>query len=355
MRHRHNPWLNLPTHSALVSVPPTAPTHSLHATITNPPHSSPTSPLLIWITGAGAPAILYTALRHHLTTTLPSVRTLFYDRAGYDRSTRDPSPGAKQILAAHSARDLWDLLDAIGVLNGPLILAAHSYGGIIAREFLQLVLNHGNRQRANPPNSMERRTQVVSIAGLLLFDTATELMLEMFPRIPSAELTVVSEGVDLPALTHLIEESGLTDAEGRQIVEATERTRAAAADEDTHGSGRLLAERRQLDGRVMREGCLVVVGTNLARDYRVMYEEGCRLGNGTEDERRRAREFVKTVALFQMQVGRVQLDLRAEEADTRYVFLHDVGHDAPLRIRRADYVGEQVRWILGRMKEQAHR
>jgi len=334
MRRKHNPWLESPNHTALVPIPESCPTHSLHAHITGPPRVNPEQPMLVWITGAGGPSALYVALQRHLTDSL-NIRCLFYDRAGYDRSTRDSSPDKKRILATDSAKDLWDLLEA-SKIKGSIILAAHSFGGIIAREFLQLVID---RDDDNSPK----------IAGILLFDCATELMLQLFPRIPSKELMVIAEDVDFEGITNLIEESGLTDEEVQYIMEALDRTIPAARDEDTHASGRLLAEKGQLDRRVMTDGSLVVVGTNMASDYKLLYDEGLKLGNGTKEERKLAKDFIETFGLYQKQIGRAQLDLRLSNGKTRYVFLDEIGHDAPLRIKRADYVGEHVRWMLDQL------
>jgi pimeloyl-ACP methyl ester carboxylesterase len=336
MRHRHNPWLSSPSHSALVPIPSAHPTHSLFAHTTGPPRTSPGEPLLIWFTGAGGPAAIYIALQRQLRRSL-NIRCLFYDRAGYDRSTRDPAPAKKSLLARDAALDLWELLDALKI-RGRLILAAHSFGGIVAREFLGLVLD---RCAESGPD-----VNRLSIAGVLLFDCATEMMLQLFPRIPPREAEVMGKGVDFERITHLIEESGLTERELAYLGEARERTKEAAGDEDTHASARILAERYQLDRGVLKEGALVVVGTNFARDFELLYEEGLKLGNGTEEERRVAREFGETLKLFQRQLGRAQLDLASGDCRTRYVFLEDVGHDAPLRIRRRDYVGEFVGWIL---------
>lgn len=157
---------------------------------------------------------------------------------------------------------------------------------------------------------------------------------------------VMAEGVDFEVITNLIEESGLTDGEVRYVLEAKDRTKSAAEDEDTHASGRLLAAKRHLDRRAMADGSLVVVGTNRASDYKLLYDEGLHRGNGTQEERKLAKDFCEAFALFQKQIGRTQLDLRLRNNKNRYVFLEDVGHDAPLRIRRADYVSDHVRWII---------
>lgn len=118
---------------------------------------------MIFITGAGGASAIHVKLQQRLT---PYIRCLFYDRAGYDRSTLPPldSENGDKIVADDTARDLTNLLAATG-LEPPYLLVAHSFGGIIARTFLA----HHND---NP----------TTIAGMLLFDTATELMLRLSSR-----------------------------------------------------------------------------------------------------------------------------------------------------------------------------
>ena len=63
----------------------------------------------------------------------PTMGVLTYDREGYGKSDYSE----EEITIATSSQDLLAILDALGI-NRPVILAAHSYGGLIARKFLQL-------------------------------------------------------------------------------------------------------------------------------------------------------------------------------------------------------------------------
>jgi pimeloyl-ACP methyl ester carboxylesterase len=127
----------------------------------------------------------------------------------------DESKG-KQILASHTANDLQKLLAFTG-LEPPYLLAAHSFGGILLRTFLQ-----GN---------------VESVGGVLLFDTATEIMLSpLFTRVPPRELMAVARHVDVEALTHLQEESGMSGKEWDDAISANQRCVHALSLEDTHES-----------------------------------------------------------------------------------------------------------------------
>ncbi|EDU47613.1 conserved hypothetical protein [Pyrenophora tritici-repentis Pt-1C-BFP] len=275
-----NPWLTSPTHTALV---PINTTHVLSTTISGPLRT-PTSPLLIFFTGAGAPSAVYTLLQRHLS---PHIRCLFYDRAGYDHSTLPPQ--ITQILCHDTARDLRILLRETG-LEGPYLLAAHSFGGIAARTFLQ-TCSEGE------------------VGGMLLFDTASELMLALFNHIPPRELEAVGKYVNLAALTHLKQEAGFSDAEWRYAIEATGRSSRALALEDTHASAHALALSRQIDNVAFGARPLTVVQCNIAGDYQVLYDEGVRLGGGTEEERGVAKKFIEGARVFHGQLARAQCGL----------------------------------------------
>ena len=312
-----NPWHSQPSYSGSVSIG----THTLWASVAGPIRT-PTSPLLIFITGAGASSAVYIKLREALSK---HIRVLFYDRAGYDQSTLPPLttlPNGK-ILAMDTAHDLTKLLKATH-LEPPYIPMAHSYGGIIARSFLEL-------HKANP----------TTISGLILCDTATELMLQVFPRIPDTNLEAVARNVDWEALTHLREQSGMSDAEWTYAMEAQMRTVKGLAREDTHASGHALALCEQLRFQTLGERPLLVTRSNMAGDFQRRYDEGVGLGDGTEEEREKAREFILMTRLFHDQIARAQCQL---SSNVVFKAWEEFGHDAP--IRNVDFVaGEVVGWL----------
>ena len=312
-----NPWHTRPSHSSPVSIG----THTLWASVAGPIRT-PTSPLLIFITGAGASSAVYTKLREALSK---HVRVLFYDRAGYDQSTLPPPitlPNGK-ILAMDTARDLTKLLKATQ-LEPPYIPMAHSYGGIIARSFLEL-------HKENP----------TTISGLILCDTATELMLQVFPRIPDANLEAVARNVDWEALTHLREESGMSDAEWAYAMEAQGRSMKGLVREDTHSSGHALALCEQLRFQTLGDRPLLVTRSNMAGDFQRRYDEGVRLGDGTEEEREKARDFILMTRLYHDQIARAQCLLSRKVVFRAW---EEYGHDTP--IRNVDFVaGEVVGWL----------
>jgi pimeloyl-ACP methyl ester carboxylesterase len=316
-----NPWRNRVAHSGLVSLGH----HSLWASVSGPARTS-RSPLLIFITGAGASTAVYVKLQEALSA---HVRVLFYDRAGYDQSTLPPAsslPNGK-VYAMDTARDLTKLLRETQ-LEPPYIVAAHSYGGIIARSFLEL-------HKDNPD----------TVAGMLLIDCATELMLQLFPRVPAVDLMAVAKNVDWEELTHLKEQSGMSDDEWKYAMEAQERCIVALKLEDTHASAHQLALHHQLESQTLGDRPLLVLRFNIAVDYQMLYDEGVRLGDGTEEERKQARFFMETFGLFHPQIAMAQCGL------SRNVVFRYSGcwehHDLP--IRRPALVVEEVKMFLNRM------
>jgi pimeloyl-ACP methyl ester carboxylesterase len=317
-----NPWRTQPHHADLVNIG----THSLQASISGPTRHG-NAPLLIFFTGAGAPCAPYVKLQQQLSSI---VRVLFYDRAGYDRSTLLPprSSDNDKIYAADTAQDLTKLL-AITQLAPPYILVGHSFGGIPARAFLEL-------HRDNP----------AVVAGMMLLDSATELMLAFFPRVPPLELNAVAKNVDWEELTNLHEESGLSDEEWQYAIAAQERCAEAARREDTHASAHQLALAYQLEQQTLGSRPLSVIRMRAVQDYQMLYDAGVANGDGTEDERRAAREFIEKFGLFHDQISKAQCWL-----STNVVFKYFCrwGHDMP--IRRPSIAAEEIRNLVERVKE----
>jgi len=323
----NNPWRTHPHHSGFVGVG----THSLWATVRGPTRSTH-DPLLIFITGAGASSATYVKLQQSFGTHL---RVLFYDRAGYDKSTLPPLyalPEGK-IYALDTARDLSKLLRATE-LEPPYIIMSHSYGGIIARSFLEL-----------------HKTNLEAISGMILVDSGTELMFQLFPRIPSKELAAVAENVDWNLLTHLKEQSGMSDAEWEYAIEAQKRCERATELEDTHASAHQLAVHHQLERQALGSKPLLVLKFNMAKDYQMLYDAGIKNGDGTAEEREKACVFVKTFELFHDQIAKSQCSL---SENARFKVYNAFGHDLPMR--RPSIIVQEVNEFLQclKMRKNTH-
>ena len=348
-----NEW-ELSDKSKLVSVG----SYSLFISTRGPPRK-PSAPVVIFITGGGVPTEGYVHLHYAMSK---FARNYFYDRAGYGRSecprleienqwdaqdfTRSTAvdieghaaqawwaPGGsavkstesclkdnnsqsstnvynakhrRNISAEDSASELHRLMQAIDV-RPPYVLAAHSYGGIIARTFYGLYPD--------------------DIAGIALLDTNSELLQQSLGPIPPLAYQTVIAHVDQEKMTHLRERSGMTEEEWEAAIAAVRRTRPASSAEATHHSGRQLARQKQIDQQAMGDKPLVVTTSRMVEEWRMFFNEGVKLGDGSRDERREAEWWVESAELFCLQVQRVQLGL---SKNAEMVHFDDVGHDFPI-------------------------
>lgn len=120
-------------------------THKLYVS-TSGPTRLPGDPLLIIFPGANAACESWQPVCSLLQGT---VRVFLYDRSGLGRSEHGPRKDTGPV----AADELSTLLKAVA-LPGPYLLVAHSYGGCVAREFLQL--------------------HVRDVVGMVLSETGTE-------------------------------------------------------------------------------------------------------------------------------------------------------------------------------------
>ena len=94
---------------------------------------------------------------------------------------------------------------------------------------------------------------------------------------------------------------------GGDAIEANGRCGKALGLEDTHASAYNLALARQLDLQVFGSRPATAVQCEMVRDYQLLYDEGVRLGDGTEEERAAAREFIEKWRAFHGQMARAQM------------------------------------------------
>lgn len=147
--HPHD-W-NSGSQSGIVSIG----THSLFLTASDPTRVSSTTSAVVIEAGASYNPLNWTAFVRLIS---PFARIYSYDRAGLGCS--EESPGDRTADAM--AHELSSLLKVVNVVP-PYVLVGHSFGGIVAREFLAL-----------------RRDGVVGVLGdsshkeLLLRDTLYE-------------------------------------------------------------------------------------------------------------------------------------------------------------------------------------
>jgi pimeloyl-ACP methyl ester carboxylesterase len=132
------------------------------------------SPTVVLISGGGIAADLWDSPLGEQPTVYPTIarttRVCAYDRPGTTRARAEgglsrSDPVRQPVTPSRSAADLYALLQAAGQ-NGPFVLAAHSYGGLVARYFAH----------AHPTD----------VAGMVLVDSFSPELREAMPdRWPS--------------------------------------------------------------------------------------------------------------------------------------------------------------------------
>ncbi|KAL4899863.1 hypothetical protein BDW74DRAFT_188885 [Aspergillus multicolor] len=312
-------------------------THSLSYTLTGPTPTpcNPSSPLVVIIPGAGDVASSYVALERLLR---PFTRTLLYDRSGLGRSERAPAAPAatpdphhksdseRQGQAVTAAKDLKTLLQTLQTTkSASLILLAHSYGALIAREFL-----HHYPER---------------VVGMVLVDASTERGSEFF-KVPDENIVAVMGDLSYARATGLRANTVLTDEEWRTRAKEIIASREGAAIET--GSFYEVCEtlklKKQLERQVLGDKPLTVIRANTASDYRAIYEMGVEAGNGSTEQRGKFRDLLERWDKIDKELQEEQLGL---SMNTRFVRLQGCGHN--VHLVRPDVIARGVRWVWERV------
>ncbi|GAQ05238.1 uncharacterized protein YqjL [Aspergillus lentulus] len=290
-------------------------THRLYLSIRGPPRRNPLDPIVVFIAGAGDVASSYCAVQRLVAPFSPLV---LYDRSGLGRSEIDPNTA--NPTATSAAAELHTLLTTANI-PPPLILAAHSYGAIIAREYLHFYPS--------------------DVAGMVLMDAATERNIELFQN-PDLDLNAVVGNLKFAEVTGLRAAAQLSREEWR--VRAMDIARGVATSQAEAMMREevccALAEKEQLKKQALGDRPLSVIRCNGLRDYQRLYEEAVEAGNGTEAQRAAFRELLEKWDGMDDEMQEEQLRLSRR---SRMVHLPDCGHN--VHLIRPDVVAEEIRWV----------
>ncbi|KAL4793735.1 Alpha/Beta hydrolase protein [Aspergillus venezuelensis] len=323
-------------------------------------HDLSRTPIVVIIPGAGDVASSYVVLERLLR---PFTRVLLYDRSGLGKSEKRPAPDPRPVPdntdhiavgadedegstppaellnstspsgaisgAVQAAAELHSLLQALGLTDtrsrSPLIFFAHSYGGIVAREFLHLYPEY--------------------VSGMVLADCSTERANEFF-SVPDPNIAAVLGNLNFTRVTGLRSSTVLSDEEWRvraKEIYASGETSAAEA-----GSFRDVCECLMTKGQVetmpLGERPLFVLRANTASDYEKIYQAGIEAGNGSNEQRK---AFRALLARWDEIAEMLQMEQLRLSSNTRYVHLPDCGHN--VHLIRPDAIVEAVRWVRGRV------
>jgi len=302
-------WCTVPEHSGQISIG----THSLHLAISGPPRRA-SEPLVVVSAGAGDITASWLPVSRLVSATS---RVLLYDRSGLGRSERGPN----RAVATVAARELHDALTA-AALTPPYIFCAHSYGAIVAREFLHVWPDE--------------------IVGMVLAEAATERQCQFF-RVPDPNIAAVMGGLNFARVTGLRHEARLTVDEWRE--RAMVMARGGEASLEEAGAYvevcETLGEKGQMEKEVLGARPLSVIRCNSKRDYERIYEKGVEAGNGSEEQREAFRKLLDTWEEADRDLKEEQLRL---SSNSRLVYLPDCGHN--VQLVRPDVVADEIRWVV---------
>ncbi|KAJ5664237.1 alpha/beta hydrolase fold protein [Penicillium longicatenatum] len=285
--------------------------HCLFASVSGPPRAS--DPLVIILAGAGDVASSYTALAPLVAQ---FARILLYDRSGLGRS--EPGPKGSAVTAAEELHQLLHTMQ----LSPPLVLAAHSYGGIVAREYLHLYPG--------------------DVAGLVLVDSSTERQSDYF-RIPDPSISAVQGDLKFAQVTGLRADTVLSREEWRdRAIDIARGAEAAQAEANSLVAVcHTLAEKKQLHNQAMGSKPVSVIRCNGARDYERIYQRGVEMGYGSVQQQKEFRELLDRWPGIDRDLQEDQLRL---SSTTRLVHLSDCGHN--VHLVQPELVAEEIHWVI---------
>lgn len=303
---------NVGTKSALVNIG----AQSLALTASGPDRKLG-EPAVIIFPGLGCGATGWAAVRRLLE---PLVRVIMYERSGYgDSELSDDEPTGVVI-----AKELNVLLKSANV-QGPFILVGHSWGGILAREFLEL-----------------RKADTV---GCVFVDANQEHTLEVLDwRILG--FSPVVAGISTVDDTGVKERSKLT-AEEWALYRAAEMSekhqRQAAKEFEVYADSFPILNQKQQLGRsppYIRETPVYVLKGDTRTDFEKSFAIGVERGQGMEEERRKFLEDLKGYG----KEAALQREILGLSGVGKFVEVQEVGHY--VNLTAPGEIVEGVRWVL---------
>ncbi|MCJ1240317.1 hypothetical protein MMC14_008318 [Varicellaria rhodocarpa] len=319
MTESRNEW-QYGEHSGLVSIG----THSLFLQASGPPRN-PGEPAVITESGLGGPGFSWASVARLVS---PFARIYIYSRSGLGKSQRRPTLSPRTATAM--AAELSSLLNAAAI-DPPFILVSHSYGGVIAREFLA-----------------QRTADVV---GMVFVDTNTERTEIERPVDRPLFLTILGN-LDIYTVLGMDTHHSFTPEEWMAIKSDDENDAAAtdAEHQEMASSGLILGSKNQLDSTILGDYPVSVIRGDSAMDIRKILNAGVAAGNGTKEQHEKMKFFVDGLAEIDERHQREQLKL---SKCGRMVYARESGHN--VQITEPEVVAEEIRWIWDTLNAQGLR
>lgn len=285
--------------------------------VTQGPARQHGQPVVVLEAGAGETGAWWNAVARKLT---PTTRVYHYDRAGLGRSDVAEGPRDAENMAAQ----LHALLDAANV-PPPFIVAAHSFGGVIIREFLATY----------PPGS---------IVGMVLVDCNTEKTMATL-EIPEAASGAVMEDMDYWQVTGMNEDHCYTSEERERIKldgsMPNDSATSAAEMKEFASSAEALAKKDQLAKQALSNAPLTVIRGNAPKDISRMFAHACERQLGTAEQRAEIQKFLDHYPDRDLSLQKEQMRL---SSNSRFVQAEGSGHH--VHTTEAELVAQEILKIV---------
>ncbi|KAJ5767245.1 uncharacterized protein N7511_004861 [Penicillium nucicola] len=257
-------------------------------------------PVVVFEPGLGVSGSCWAAVQRMLD---PRIRSYAYDRAGHGQSPESQTPRS----AANMAVELLNTLKAAEV-NAPYILVAHSYGGIIMREFLAAAGSD-------------------AIAGMVLVDANQE---NTHPKlqIPFPSIQALCGERNYFDIIGLLQENALTPEEmGRIGTDAGLPLTARASQQEGAfllESSAALGEKGQFDACPLGTRPVTVIRGESRRDFDRLLVAAKESGSGSQEDLDQMVDFLTNrFDVFDRDLQRQQMRL---SENSRFVQSTNSGH-----------------------------
>ncbi|KAI6829053.1 hypothetical protein KC332_g8504 [Hortaea werneckii] len=313
-----DPWNFSPFHTSLVTISDNA--TRLNTTVQGPPRRQ-NQPVIVFISGGFEGGYCWARVANLLA---PNTRSVRFDQAGTGQSSTFHTPRSAENIA----QELEALLQTIAV-RPPYILVAHSYGGIVAREFLAL-------HSVGPEG----------VVGMVLVDTNTEHSWE------ASDLPLESFGAIMRELD-FGEVSGLKACLTEQELEAVKQDEKACEEFGTeeagialmHSSAVSLAKKRQLEETVLGDVALTVILGDAPNGMWAVVGAAEEDQIGTPEQRREVRVWAER---FQRVAEPLQREQMRLSRNARWVEAKKSGHH--VQLQEPDLVVDEIEKIMAKAR-----
>lgn len=293
-------------------------THRLHLVAAGPSRR-PSDPVAIIVQGLASPSSSWAAVARLVSS---SVRVFRYDRSGFGRSEDSPRPPTAENIAL----ELNLLLQAANI-EPPYVLIAHSWGGIIVREFIA-------------------RREEGQVVGAVFVEANQERTLEVLDWRPFVWWCIAAD-VDFMEISRVKKDRMLDDEEWRKYLSDLEnekdKKQAAKERDEYESSFDTLRKKDQMEMKpplLANTAVAVVKGQNGAL-FRKLFNAVIGKGFGSEIERRKFGEFLKT---FDMKDHLLQSEIRKLSSNSRFLTARNSGHD--VQLTEPGLIVEEVKWVI---------